>query len=160
MFFAKDLLAVKTSPFNRIWLLAHKDEKFKAADLKLATVKIADSLLKWIKAQDARRTSLPLSTDLALGLSRALYHQSLALHKDILALKTEFRKSAKSAQTQIDAIDLERPSIITAAPDFENSGLQVRLDEITLREVPIDLPADPTPVDRPVDRDDFFGDEG
>ena len=158
MFFSKDLLAIKTSPFHRIWLLAHKDEKFKPADLKLSTIKIADSLLEWLKAQDSRRTALPLSADLALGLSRALCHQTLALKKDIQALKDEFKKKTdQSIGAQIDAAEVERVSILTAPPDVNSFGPQAQLDQITLREDPIDLPVNPTPD---FGDDQFFGDNG
>ena len=154
MFFSKDLLAVKGSPYHRIWLLAHKNEKLKPADLKLNTIKIADSLLEWLRAQDSRRTALPLSADLALGLSRALCHQTLALRRDIQALKDEFRKTEETPEVQIDAAEIERVSILTAPPDFDSFGPVANPDQITLREEPIDLPA-PTPDDN-----EFFGDEG
>ena len=143
MFFSTELLAFKTSIFHRIWILAQKSEKPQNEDLSIKTIKIADSVLEWMKREDHMRASLPIGLDMALGISRLVNHQLRRLRKDYDKLKEKMRDAREKAVG--DRIDIDEAiaaiDITTAAPetqdnfemDFSNV-VQARREDITLRE--------------------------
>ena len=161
MFFSVDLLALKTSPYNRIWRLANENEKVKPADMNLKTIQLAENLLEWIKKKTQERTSLPLSVDMAIGLSRAIHEQSKRLQRDCLKLKKDMKTPApleeKIPDVPPEMLKMFELDVVNTAPpelDFSNIA-QANHDEITLREDHL------LPSQNMIDmEDDFFGDEG
>jgi hypothetical protein len=55
MFFSTDLLANKSGPFSRIWLLGCGSEKVKGQDNKTNVIKLIKVVQEWIQRQDAKR---------------------------------------------------------------------------------------------------------
>ena len=55
MFFSTDLLANKSGPFSRIWLLGCGVEKVKGEDNKKNIIKLIKLVQEWIQRQDAKR---------------------------------------------------------------------------------------------------------
>ena len=153
MFFSVDLLALKSSPYNRIWLLANENEKIKPGDLNLKTIKLAESLLEWLKRKTQERTSLPLSVEMAIGLSRTIHEQSKRLQQDCLKLRNVLKTRSSLEEKIPDAPEVNEFEVNTAPPvlDFSNIAL-VTNEEITLREDHL------LPSQNMLDmEDDFFG---
>ena len=163
MFFSTELLAYKTSIFHRIWILAQKSEKLQNEDLSIKTIKIADSVLEWMKREDQMRASLPIGLDMALGISRLVNHQLKRLRKDYDKLKEKMRDAREKAVG--DRIDIDEAiaiaiDITTAAPEMQDNFemdfsnvVQARREDITLREDHLL----PPPNFEEAEQDDDFG---
>ena len=55
MFFSTDLLAHKSGPFHRIWLLGCETKKVQGPDNKTDVVKLVKAIKEWIQREDSHR---------------------------------------------------------------------------------------------------------
>jgi len=153
MFFSTDLLANKSGPFSRIWLLGCGSEKVKGQDNKTNIIKLIKLVQEWIQRQDAKRLSLFLSSTLAYGMVRIVRNQVATLRRDVGNAKLDLAKSLRLAQTLNEPIDMEVPNIDLDLPEpellnrteklfDETTGEVGNRSAITMREPALPLPGE------------------
>ena len=143
MFFSTDLLAHKSGPFRRIWLLGCSSKKLNGQDLKLDVSKIAEAIQEWVCHQDSRRLSLALSATLAFGVVRTVREQMRMLHRDAFKVEVELAKVLKLVQglndNQLDlTADQEAVANIDLSPLDEaviDDNMQLQLNNETSLEL-------------------------
>ena len=133
MFFSKDLLSMKGSPFSRIWLLGCNVEKLKNADYKTKMAPLIKAIHDWILREDGRRISLYLSSALTYGLIRVVCGQVRILKRDVKKAKLELARQLRMAQTlteePIDVDQVPNIDIDLTEPEDSTGSLGRMFDE-------------------------------
>ena len=159
MFFSKDLLSMKDSPFSRIWLLGCNVEKLKNADYKTKMAPLIKAIHDWILREDGRRISLYLSSALTYGLIRVVCGQVRILKRDARKAKLELARQLRMAQTLIEPIDVDQvPNIDIDLTEVERNSTDVEnmFNETLVNNGSLHLMRD---VDRFQEGEEQYGDD-